>query len=80
MNLKITLVFHIKKQLHHCNIVNLIDMFRRKGKLYLVFEYLDTTVLGKLDQYPFGLSYEKVIKYLYQLLKALEYCHSQNVC
>eukprot|EP00741_Cyanophora_paradoxa_P010323 tig00020528_g9990.t1 len=30
----------ILKQLKHENIVNLIEVFRRKGKLYLVFEYL----------------------------------------
>ena len=31
----------ILKQLKHENIVNLIEVFRRKGKLYLVFEYVD---------------------------------------
>ncbi|KAK3572766.1 hypothetical protein QTP86_007383 [Hemibagrus guttatus] len=43
------------KQLKHCNLVNLIEVFRRKRKLHLVFEYCDHTVLNELDRYPRGL-------------------------
>ncbi len=35
----------ILKQLKHDNIVNLIEVFRRNGQLYLVFEYVERTVL-----------------------------------
>jgi cyclin-dependent kinase-like len=30
----------ILRQLRHDNIVNLLEVFRRKAKLYLVFEYV----------------------------------------
>ena len=40
----------ILKQLKHENIVNLIEVFRRKGKLYLVFEYVDRTILEDLEK------------------------------
>ncbi|MBN3291483.1 CDKL1 protein, partial [Polypterus senegalus] len=42
------------KQLKHPNLVNLIEVFRRKRKLHLVFEYCDHTVLNELDRYPRG--------------------------
>lgn len=69
----------ILKQLRHDNIVNLIDVFRRKGKLYLVFEYVESTILNKLEKYPYGLSEMEIKKIMYQLLKGIEYCHKHNI-
>lgn len=34
--------------------MNLIEVFRRKRKLHLVFEYCDHTVLNELDRHPRG--------------------------
>jgi len=60
--------------------VNLLEVFRKKGKIYLVFEFLESTILGKLEEkYPYGLDEDMTKKYLYQLLKGVEYCHSLNV-
>ena len=42
------------QQLKHANLVNLIEVFRRKRKLHLVFEYCDHTVLNELDRHPRG--------------------------
>ncbi|KNC98816.1 CMGC/CDKL protein kinase [Spizellomyces punctatus DAOM BR117] len=71
------------KQLKNDNIVNLIEVFRRKGKLYLVFEHLDHTILEDLDKRPHGLSDDRengtVRKVMWQLLKATDYLHSHNV-
>ncbi|KAJ3246087.1 Cyclin-dependent kinase-like 3 [Chytriomyces hyalinus] len=72
------------KQLKHDNIVNLIEVFRRKGKLYLVFEHVDHTILEDLDKNPYGLSDERgpngaVRKCMWQLLKAMDYLHSHHV-
>ncbi|KAJ3149682.1 Cyclin-dependent kinase-like 3 [Geranomyces michiganensis] len=71
------------KQLKNDNIVNLIEVFRRKGKLYLVFEHLDHTILEDLDKRPHGLSDDRengtVRKCMWQLLKAMDYLHSHNV-
>ena len=73
----------IQKQLKHDHIVNLIEVFRRKGKLYLVFEHVDHTILEDLDKNPHGLSDDKntgiVRKCMWQLLKAMDYLHSHNV-
>lgn len=36
--------------MRHDNLVNLLEVFRRKRKLHLVFEYCEHTVLNELEQ------------------------------
>ena len=48
------LVLHHTQQLRHGNLVNLLEVFRRKRKLHLVFEYCDHTVLTELERHPRG--------------------------
>ena len=48
------LVLHHIQQLRHGNLVNLLEVFRRKRKLHLVFEYCDHTVLTELERHPRG--------------------------
>ena len=49
----VTFIF-LLQQLKHPNLVNLIEVFRRKKRLHLVFEYVDHTVLNELDRHPRG--------------------------
>ena len=65
--------------LRHENLVNLIEYFRRKKKLYLVFEFVDHTVLDDLERYPNGLDEQQVRKITYQVLRAIDFCHHHNV-
>ena len=67
------------QKLRHENLVNLIEVFRRKKRLYLVFEFVDHTVLDDLEKYPNGLSEMTVRKILWQVLRGVEFCHSHNV-
>ena len=83
----------VLKQLRHDNVVTLLDVFRRKGKLHLVFEHIgEGTILEVLEQkggaatgsrgtgfFDRGLSEMDVKKVMYQLLKGLQYCHAQNI-
>ncbi|XP_042169472.1 cyclin-dependent kinase-like 1 isoform X1 [Oncorhynchus tshawytscha] len=66
------------KQLKHSNLVNLIEVFRRKRKLHLVFEYCDHTVLNELDRYPRGVPEQLVKSITWQTLQAVNFCHKQN--
>uniref|UniRef100_A0A668AB25 cyclin-dependent kinase n=1 Tax=Myripristis murdjan TaxID=586833 RepID=A0A668AB25_9TELE len=66
------------KQLKHANLVNLIEVFRRKRKLHLVFEYCDHTVLNELDRYPRGVPEHLVKSITWQTLQAVNFCHKQN--
>ncbi|CAK4623631.1 hypothetical protein LEN26_019840, partial [Aphanomyces euteiches] len=67
------------KMLKHENIVNLKEAFRRKGKLYLVFEYVEKNLLEVLEEKPTGLDPELVRRYIYQLSRAIHYCHENGV-
>lgn len=49
------------------------------NRLYLVFEYLEKNLLEILEENPNGLELDQVKNYIYQLLKAIEYCHRNNV-
>lgn len=66
------------KQLKHANLVNLLEVFRRKRKLHLVFEYCDHTVLNELEAHPNGVSEQTIKKIIFQVLRAVDFCHHHN--
>jgi cyclin-dependent kinase-like len=72
------------RQLKHDHIVQLIEAFRRKSKLYLVFEFVDRNLLEVLEECPYGVSVRtrqavQTKHFVFQLLKAIEHCHKQQV-
>ncbi|CAM9770188.1 cyclin-dependent kinase-like 1 [Lampetra fluviatilis] len=66
------------KTLKHPNLVNLLEVFRRKRRIHLVFEFCENTVLSELERYPRGLPDAHVRKYTWQILQAVNYCHKHN--
>jgi len=66
------------KQLKHFNLVNLLEVFRRKRKLHLVFEYCDHTVLNELDKHVHGVPESQVKRIVWQVLQAVHFCHQHN--
>lgn len=66
----------ILKMLKHPNVVELKEAFRKKGIVYLVFEYVQNNLLEVLEKSPDGLDPELIRLLLYQLLKGLAYMHS----
>ncbi|XP_045406754.1 cyclin-dependent kinase-like 3 [Lemur catta] len=67
------------KQFRHENLVSLIDVFRQKKKIHLVFEFIDHTILDELQHYCHGLESKRLRKYLFQILRAIEYLHNNNI-
>ncbi|KAG7391261.1 hypothetical protein PHYPSEUDO_005210 [Phytophthora pseudosyringae] len=65
--------------LKHGNIVALKEAFRRKGRLYLVFEYVEKNLLEVLEDKPNGVDSELVRSYIFQLCCAIHFCHTNNV-
>lgn len=69
----------ILKMLRHPTIVELKEAFRKKGIVYLVFEYVQNNLLEVLEKTPDGLDPEFIRILMYQLLKGLAYMHSLNI-
>lgn len=58
----------------------MIEVFRRKKRFFLVFEYLEHTILEELEaRSGGGLGFVTSRKYIYQVLRALDFIHSNNV-
>lgn len=69
----------VLRMLRHPNIVSLKEAFRRKGKLYLVFEYVEKNLLEVLEDNPRGLDADLVRHYIYQLCQAIDWCHRSDI-
>ncbi|XP_054603316.2 cyclin-dependent kinase-like 2 isoform X3 [Nothobranchius furzeri] len=68
-----------KTQLRHDNLVNLLMVWKRRRRWYLVFEFVDRTLLEDLEQNPNGLDLNTCRQYMFQILRAATFCHQQNV-
>lgn len=67
------------KRLRHENLINLIEVFRKRKKLFLVFEFVEFTVLDELEESPKGLDADKCRSYTFQVLRGIEFCHKSNI-
>ncbi|CAH8872011.1 unnamed protein product [Trichobilharzia szidati] len=67
------------KQLRHDNLVNLLEVFRRKKRLYLVFEFVDHTILDDLEKFPNGIEELRTKRILFQVIRGVEFCHLHNI-
>nr|XP_012302352.1 cyclin-dependent kinase-like 2 isoform X1 [Aotus nancymaae] len=67
------------KQLRHENLVNLLEVYKKKKRWYLIFEFVDHTILDDLELFPNGLDYQVVQKYLFQIINGIGFCHSHNI-
>ncbi|XP_008550928.1 cyclin-dependent kinase-like 4 [Microplitis demolitor] len=67
------------KKLRHDNLVNMIEVFRRRKRFYLVFEYLDHTVLDELEASTNGLGPQVSKRYIFQVLRGLNFCHGNHI-
>nr|CAI5828111.1 unnamed protein product [Callosobruchus analis] len=67
------------KRLRHENLVTLIEVFRHRKRFYLVFEYVAGTVLDELERHNGGLDYEMCRERIFQVTRAVAYCHYNNI-
>ncbi|GJQ78377.1 hypothetical protein Trydic_g22203 [Trypoxylus dichotomus] len=66
------------KNLKHPNLVNLLEVFRRKRRLHLVFEFCERTVLNELERYPRGCPELLTMQIIWQTIQAVGYCHQHG--
>ncbi|CAH1972671.1 unnamed protein product [Acanthoscelides obtectus] len=67
------------KRLRHENLVTLIEVFRHRKRFYLVFEYVAGTLLDELERYNGGLECEMCRERIFQVTRAISYCHYNNI-
>jgi cyclin-dependent kinase-like len=59
--------------------VNLLEVFRVEGKLYLVFEFVEKTILEEIEKYPEGLDPEQMKRLMWQIVRVVHFLHSNNI-
>ncbi|RNF11832.1 cell division related protein kinase 2 [Trypanosoma rangeli] len=69
----------ILQEVHHPNIVNLLDVICTDGKLYLIFEYVDHDLKKTLEKRGGTFTGLLLKKLLYQLLDGLFFCHRHRI-
>ena len=71
----------ILRELHHENIVKLLDIVCCEKKLYLLFEYLDYDLKRYLDTFykEKDLEIDLIKSFMTQILKGVSYCHSRKI-
>ncbi|KAF7271605.1 hypothetical protein GWI33_015539, partial [Rhynchophorus ferrugineus] len=67
------------KRLKHENLVTMIEVFRHRKRFYIVFEFLEGTVLDELEKLPGGLGDDRTRERIFQVCRAISYCHSNNI-
>lgn len=69
----------VLKEFRHDNIVNLRRIFREKGKLFLIFDYVEKTLLEELQERSNGVPADKLKMIAYQILLATKFLHDNNI-
>ena len=67
------------EKIKHENIVSYIESFEINNILFIVFEYVEKTLLEVLKSSENGLHPSLIKKYVYQMCKAVNYLHQQNI-
>ncbi|CAM9425944.1 unnamed protein product [Ascophyllum nodosum] len=67
------------KELTHPNIVQLKDCVHSDSKLWLIFEWVDQDLKRYMNSCKQNLEPMLIKSYLYQMLKALAFCHGRGV-
>lgn len=67
------------KEIHHPNIVRLLNVFHSDTKLTLVFEYCDQDLKKYMDSCRGAPDPANVQSFMLQLLRGLAYCHAHRI-
>ncbi|KUJ23507.1 Pkinase-domain-containing protein [Mollisia scopiformis] len=70
----------IMKLIQHPNIMKLYDIWENRTEIYLVLEFLENGELFERISSQGRLQEVEAMKYFRQLISALGYCHSFNIC
>lgn len=77
---KIDIQIKAMELLNHKNIVTLYQVLESKEHIFLVLEYCEKSVFDTITSKGSCLDEKTAQEYMYQLLVAIDYCHSKGVC
>lgn len=69
----------ILSDVHHPYIVNVLEVFEENGTAYIAMEYISGFSLKYMMEQEGLLPQKKVLKYIYQIGKALQFVHEKNI-
>jgi cyclin-dependent kinase 3 len=69
----------ILQEIHHINIVNLLDVICADGKLYLIFEFVDQDLKKALEKRAAPFNGNMLKRLIYQLLDGVYFCHRHRI-
>ncbi|KAL6361568.1 hypothetical protein LRP88_05038 [Fusarium phalaenopsidis] len=70
----------ILKLIEHPNIMKLYDIWENRSEVYLILEYIDQGDLFTFINLKGRLSEEVSVYFFRQMISAISYCHSFNIC
>ncbi|KAL4722328.1 serine/threonine-protein kinase gin4 [Fusarium chlamydosporum] len=70
----------ILKLIEHPNIMKIYDIWENRSEVYLILEYIDQGDLFTFINLKGRLSEEVSIYFFRQIISAISYCHSFNIC
>ncbi|KAF9772017.1 hypothetical protein IL306_010333 [Fusarium sp. DS 682] len=70
----------ILKLIEHPNIMKLYDIWENRSEVYLILEYIDQGDLFTFINMKGRLSEEVSVFFFRQIISAISYCHSFNIC
>jgi cyclin-dependent kinase-like len=68
----------ILKSLKHENLVNLLEVFRKNKRIYLVFEYFEQNLLEEIEKTSNGLGEQRTKEIIYQVSRGINFMHFNN--
>ncbi|KAM0508156.1 hypothetical protein ACHAP8_000366 [Fusarium lateritium] len=70
----------ILKLIEHPNIMKIYDIWENRSEVYLILEYIDQGDLFTFINLKGRLSEEVSVYFFRQIISAISYCHSFNIC
>ncbi|KAK4177025.1 hypothetical protein QBC36DRAFT_387010 [Triangularia setosa] len=70
----------VLKLIEHPNIIKLLDIWENRSEIYMVTEYVEKGDMFEFIRSIGALHEWEVIFYFRQIMSALDYCHSLNIC
>ena len=70
---------YARKTLYNCEKPSKRILLFRKGHLFLVFEFVEKSMLELLEENPNGIETDSIRKYIFQLINAIDFCHMHEI-